>query len=308
MNAIIRAEFAGALCGVAGRFYDVVADTESGLIRNQRFTTYKRDAGDGFTVAAFVRFDDSCGNGHATFSVTGEMRGPAGAYCGGCVHDDIAQHFPELRHLLPWHLCASDGPLHYVANTIYHAGDRDHYKRRAGEVSRSRDAIRFGDNPVAHYMPRGFVEFLRSAAEHNGRDRFDFEIIRLDHKPEPDGRRLYSPKFTFGGFGAAWHEGPFDTESDAVDFLIALREHAPAFVKIPVEWSDGKPRDLAAARNAAIWPDASDAELTVEPDALRAALESRLPPLLHRFRSDVETAGLLWSPQPVAAVAETQGV
>ncbi|WP_210235247.1 hypothetical protein, partial [Mesorhizobium sp. M2D.F.Ca.ET.206.01.1.1] len=55
-----------------------------------------------------------------------------------------------------------------------------------------------------------------------------------------------------------------------------------------------KARDLDAARRAAIWPEASDAELSVEPEALKAALAARLPALIAEFRRDMETAGFLW--------------
>ncbi len=52
---------------------------------------------------------------------------------GGCIHGEIAKHFPELAPFIKWHLCSSDGPLHYVANTVYLAGDRDCWGLRRGE-------------------------------------------------------------------------------------------------------------------------------------------------------------------------------
>lgn len=44
---------------------------------------------------------------------------------GGCIHGEIAKHFPALAPFVKWHLCSSDGPLHYVANTVYLAGNRE---------------------------------------------------------------------------------------------------------------------------------------------------------------------------------------
>ena len=75
-------------------------------------------------ITAAVRFDDECGNGHNTFSITGEIinpkrRGDQIESCG-CLHEQIAAHFPELAPLIKWHLCSSDGPMHYIANTLYH--------------------------------------------------------------------------------------------------------------------------------------------------------------------------------------------
>ena len=63
-----------------------------------------------------LRYDDQCGNGHNTFSMTA-----SGRDMGGCCHEEIVQAFPDLEPFIKWHLCSSDGPLHYIENTIYHA-------------------------------------------------------------------------------------------------------------------------------------------------------------------------------------------
>jgi len=84
--------------------------------------------GPGFIVAK-VRHDDQCGNGHNTFSITAHISYPGARdwIAGGCIHDEVVKHFPELRPYLKWHLCSTDGPLHYIANTVYHASNRDHH-------------------------------------------------------------------------------------------------------------------------------------------------------------------------------------
>ena len=73
---------------------------------------------DGSCINAEIRHDDECGNGHNTFAITAEIP-EHGMF--GCCHDEFAEAFPEYAHLLKWHLCSTDGPLHYVANTMYHA-------------------------------------------------------------------------------------------------------------------------------------------------------------------------------------------
>lgn len=82
-----------------------------------------------------VRFDDECRNGHNTFTITAEVRIPGrrDIEACGCLHEDIAEVFPELAPLIKWHLVSSDGPMHYLANTLYHASDRDHWGLRKGE-------------------------------------------------------------------------------------------------------------------------------------------------------------------------------
>jgi uncharacterized protein Usg len=87
--------------------------------------------GKGAALWVTIRFDDECGNGHNTFAITGDVRVPRkrDIVAGGCLHDEIAKVFPELEKFIKWHLCATDGPMHYVANTVYHASDKDHNGR-----------------------------------------------------------------------------------------------------------------------------------------------------------------------------------
>lgn len=72
-----------------------------------------------------IRFDDECGNGHNTFSLTCAVwRKQNGRWVedsAGCQHDLIARISPTLRPYIKWHLVSTDGPMHYIANTMYHA-------------------------------------------------------------------------------------------------------------------------------------------------------------------------------------------
>ena len=87
-----------------------------------------------------IRYDDECKNGHNTFAITGNLyenyRIPGETTVhhkdgsllwqstGGCIHEEIIKRFPELAKYIKWHLTAADGPLYYLANTIYHASDK----------------------------------------------------------------------------------------------------------------------------------------------------------------------------------------
>ncbi len=70
-------------------------------------------------IWAHLRYDDECGNGHNSFAITGSVKKGREDLAGGCLHEDIATVFPELAPLIKWHLCSSDGPMHYIANTVY---------------------------------------------------------------------------------------------------------------------------------------------------------------------------------------------
>jgi len=95
--------------------------TQESTLTKKQVRTYgpKEMRPNGAHITATVRFDDQCGNGHNTFSITGSTTDGQ----GGCIHDLVAVHFPELAPFIKWHLTNTDGPMHYVANTVYHADE-----------------------------------------------------------------------------------------------------------------------------------------------------------------------------------------
>ena len=60
------------------------------------------------------------------WSVTADVRwknqrGQYEEYMGGCCHDEVAKHFPELAKFISLHLCNHYGaPMYPVRNGIYH--------------------------------------------------------------------------------------------------------------------------------------------------------------------------------------------
>ena len=131
---------------------------DSVLTKHQKKTRRKDYTGtDGRpeTIIVEIRYDDECGNGHNSFAITSstytQNRYPGETTIkhesgktlwmssGGCQHDAIAKHFPDLAKYIKWHLCGSDGPMHYVANTVYHASDADCCGQRKGELRQIRN-------------------------------------------------------------------------------------------------------------------------------------------------------------------------
>src|SRR5688572_28642138 len=100
------------------------------LVKRQKKTfgpVFYTERGLRYRIKAEVRHDDECGNGHNSFSITAEIDCRDGNRWredrGGCCHDEVAKHFPELAPLIKWHLVSTDGPMHYIANTIYWTDD-----------------------------------------------------------------------------------------------------------------------------------------------------------------------------------------
>ena len=212
------------------------------LVKNQTRTFEKRfeNSGGEYMIRAFVRFGDQCGNGHNTFSITGVLskknhRGIFREECGGCIHDEIAKYFPRLQPLLKWHLVSTDGPMHYLSNTIHLAGDRDCWDGRKGEV-------------------RSWAYGIELA---NGKPLRTYDFAS-------DGR-VYSET------------------KDRAEKMVEQFEGAK-IIKIPSLIHDGKERELGSARRAAVWPDATDEQLSAEPEVLRQALLDRLPELMEAFK------------------------
>ena len=101
-------------------------------------TEYTNEDGQPCVLIAEVRYDDKCNNGHNTFTITGglydrsdripheaSVKNSSGKtlWLGscGCLHDEISKRFPELAPFIKWHLVSTDGPMHYIANAMYHA-------------------------------------------------------------------------------------------------------------------------------------------------------------------------------------------
>lgn len=79
-----------------------------------------------YRITVTVSLDDDCHNNMCDWSVTADVRwknqrGQYKEYMGGCCHDEVAKHFPELAKFIPLHCCNHYGaPMYPVANGIYH--------------------------------------------------------------------------------------------------------------------------------------------------------------------------------------------
>lgn len=186
-----------------------------------------------FRIVVTVRYDDSCRNGYNMFSLTGTIQRLCARgwvdVCGGCIHEDIAKQFPHLAPYVKWHLCSSQGPMHYIANTLHHADEHG--------------------PPFAYVYYTGFIDPFHLADE---KERL-LGYFNADKAAKAEGQEGYR-----------------------------------------VKWNNetSKTRNLEAARSSAVWPDASDDDLTTP--GLRQRLEDRLPLLLEEFKLAVEALGFIY--------------
>lgn len=311
MNGIIRTESTAEVFGIPGRRFAVVA-ADNGRILNQKIGASVRD-GAGGIVSVRMRFDDQCNNGHETFSITGTYRTADDIKrrregCGGCIHEEIARFFPSLAHLLHWHLVSTDGPMHYPGNVLYLAGVRDYSGRAKGEPSSWDRVIRFRGSPIGHTIGKALAGYLAEHSRPAGGAASDqltisraLTIEPVAHDDRPGETFKFGPKFTFEGLPCRWSGCPFDSEKEATEFRAALRLGF-MICSEPVAWSEGKERELAGARSCAVWPEATDEQLSADTDELSAVLMARLPALMDNFRADMESVGFMWPVRTDAAV------
>ncbi len=266
------------------------------LTRSQKKTYGPRKCpayGPDAQIVATVHYDDECRNGHNSFAITADIYDPTKKghnreIAGGCCHDEIAAAFPELAPFIKWHLTSSDGPMHYPGNVTFLAGDRDCWGLAKGEVRSWDHGIRFGDSPVTHPIKKSFMEFLRDRLSCDQYAKSEFRVVAIRHKTD---FKTYGCHYTLIGYGEEWHDCPFHTAAAADEFCEALNRCKVEFVKVPGLVSEGKDRELDSARNCAIWPEATDAELSLPKAELEALLLARLPALLADFKRDVESLG-----------------
>jgi len=268
---------------------------ESILTRNQKKTFTVNEVildGHNVDIVAEVRHDDECGNGHNTFTITGTVyragrRSDRATISCGCIHDAIALYFPKLAPLIKWHLTSTDGPLYYVANTLYHARTCDTPGKQPGDPIRFDTRLKFLHSPFTFAeQEKGFWDYLESVG--------DFDNIEVVPVPYDDRDTYsYSDNYSLTGFikeneTDQWYKAPFKSLREATEFLEALRRFSYSFVATPIKWAKAEEADLEAARRSAVWPEAELEDFTKE------KLEARLPALLEEFQRDVESLGLVY--------------
>lgn len=298
-NTTIKTEESRSILGVIGKAHNVIAwpdEVSEKLGRklglaNQTWIT-SRTKGDLQTTVK-VTFDDNCKNGHNTFHIMGTIKRDNVTTCG-CIHEEIAKVFPKLAPLIKWHGTSSDTPLHYIANTVFHAGNRDYWGLRKGEAhpgeAHQETRVRFGTSPITHPMKIKFAAWVKSSLSKGT----PFFVLAVPHKDKPGDTYKFEDKFTFEGFPCEWYQCPFDTFKEANEWREAL-QGVVEFTSQPTLFGEGKARELDFARSSAVWPEATDEELMQEPEELTKALQARLPALMAAFKHDMtEVCGFIW--------------
>jgi hypothetical protein len=266
-----------------------------GCFYTQKWTSDFRKVGGygaGGEMQVEIRFDDQCKNGHNSFAITASIYTPRSrrqndCEACGCLHEEIAHVFPELASLIQWHLFDAHAPMHYVANTLYHATNWADSRYEPGAPCQWETRARFGNFPITFVFGKAFREFLQARAESNARRLV--APVAVPYVKTAGRDYQFDPHYTVTGFECKqWHEAPFKSLAEAREFCAAINGHELTFEKIPTKYAGTKERNLKAARSVACWPEATDEQLCAPRADLQKALEDRLPELMKRFRLAIE--------------------
>ncbi len=232
-----------------------------------------------------IRYNDECGNGHNSFVITADLYEGRKWVSGGCLHDEVAVFFPELRKYLKWHLMNEDGPTYYIANTMYYAKTRENMSLPLGAPTRSNMYLKFKGIPF-HFQQqsKGFWDYLDEVGDWD-----NIDIVEIPY--DGDNSYKYGPNYSFTGFikdnqDKKWYKAPFKTIKEAEEFLEALRNFEFEIIKVPVEWNKPVIPNIQAAKECAVWFDATDEDILSE--GLEQRLKDRLPNLIEEFAKDLK--------------------
>jgi hypothetical protein len=235
------------------------------LTKRQKKTITKENIteyGEKCDLVIDIRYDDKCDNGHNSFAMTGSLykagrRSDSAHLAGGCIHELIEKHAPELKPYIKWHLTNSDGPMYYIENTLYHAKDTDYNGLRKGEYG-------------------AFTKVVTAELKKNGGEVeiYSTDTMYLNRQNNPNLAKSN------------------EKEAKKLDaFMNSVNpELKPTIKMVDCEYSksEGKEIDLKAARSCAVWPEAQFEDFT------REKLEARLPKLLEEFKAAVEELGFIF--------------
>lgn len=230
------------------------------------------------------------------FSITGETweagKSKTERNSLGCGALTIGDYIPELAYLDKWHLCGTSTPMHYVANSMYHASDRDHNGLLKGEIQyKDEFSLKFSGFPFRFDIKGKELE----TALKNGFDFSGCEVAAIPHINRKGETYKFSDHYSIKLASGTildndWYKCQFNEIEAANQMLEALKTVKFEYSAVPTVYrvGEGKTPDLEAARSCAKWPDAELSDFTKE------KLTARLPKLLKQFKKDIKKAGFEW--------------
>lgn len=188
------------------------------------------------------------GNQEPYFSITGDTwelgKSRIDRNSLGCGALDINEYFPELGYLQKYHLTSVKEPMHYIANSLFHASDRDHNgllkgeKRqirngRTNELCWQRVAIDSQGNEIDLYS-------LRTTKDSNTQP--DGDNLKIEWRPWYRVGEGKDPDLNAARSCAIWPDAKLEdfTKENLINRLPELmKQFKQDILKAGLEWPEG---------------------------------------------------------------------
>lgn len=187
------------------------------------------------------------------------------------------------------------GGLHYPANPLYMASNKDTDGKRKGELYNDTPVIEISGFP--HFLPVKFIDWVTNIP-HN------FMVFPVPvHHDKGEGE--YEPTWTLGYlsqdsigeeciYECSWHSAPFKGHAakamhQAEAFAAVINAGNYTISSRKTQIGKGKPHEFDRARRIAYWPDATEEQLQD-----KQAYMDRLPALIAELITHINTVGLTY--------------
>lgn len=196
----------------------------------------------------------------------------------------VEKFWPEHVHALSYHGCSLTGPLHYIESTVFLAGARDCHGWVAGEHRVHRET----GLPLWIVSSKGIHQVVASLEQP--------EPLVLNYEPQRVKKAMtWGPnKGIPVGEKQRDEKGNhlWDIPERAFPTVRSIEQPKPLVYEFKPYLGVGKEREFDSARAHAIWPDATNKELSVDAETLKQALNARLPKVLTELKKVVESFGM----------------
>ncbi len=137
------------------------------------------------------------GNSNAYFSIGGDIfrlakNGRKVWESGGCIHDDIIKHFPQLQPLVDIHLADEEGvPMHAYANAAYWAG-HTRWQKESDTLAKHLRVSKDEANEMTTYINHHYGEFDKITTANQAWENTckDFDLLNRWYEQAQEAKSL----------------------------------------------------------------------------------------------------------------------
>ena len=137
------------------------------------------------------------GNSNAHFSIGGDIfrhakNGRKVWEAGGCIHEEIVKHFPQLQLLVDIHLANEEGvPMHAYANAAYWAG-HTRWEKDSDTLAKHLRVTKDQANEMTTYINHHYGEFDKITTANQAWENTckDFDLLNYWYEQAQEAKSM----------------------------------------------------------------------------------------------------------------------